>query len=455
MRRHLPAASLAIIAVALAGHAIEAGASPLDGAPWLLTTKLTADRGPDVRIGELTDRPIVRLGHDDWFGQAIALAGETLAVGAPRADNRPVSEAGEVFLYSGSGGTWSGAGRLSAGVAGDGFGWSVALDETRLVVGAPAWRAGTPAVHVYVRSADGWALEETLTGTVGSCFGAAVAVDGATLVVGAPCGAAPGAFVFERAADGGWSEAAWLVSPSPSWRFGAAVAVGGDTIVVGAEAGAAQVFERSANGWEHAATLAAPASGSVALAGETVAVGARRAEEVHVFARAHDAGWTPVAMLTPPPDALSERPGFGAAVGLSRAGDLLAVGALRDDPSPAGTPAVSGLPSQLGQVGRQTGALHVFALRDGTWVHSAKLVAADARSEWWSGESFGASVAVGAAGDVVFGGAPRDACCYDPLNLGFVPAPAEPPCSMSTFACAYRAEEPDAVYAFVRAVGEV
>lgn len=448
-------ALLTALALTLSFHALGSAAEPLPEAPWLPTAKLTADRGADIRVGELTERPIVRAGHDDWFGQSIALAGETLAVGAPRADNRPVSEAGEVFLYSGSGGTWSGAGRLSAGVAGDGFGWSVALDETRLVVGAPAWRAGTPAVHVYVRSADGWALEETLTGTVGSCFGAAVAVDGATLVVGAPCGAAPGAFVFERAADGGWSEAAWLVSPSPSWRFGAAVAVGGDTIVVGAEAGAAQVFERSANGWEHAATLAAPASGSIALAGGTVAVGVRSADEVHLFARSSDGGWAPLVVLTPPPDALSARSGFGAAVGLSAAGELLAVGATFEDPSPAGSTAVSGIPSQLGQSGQQTGAVHVFELRDGAWIHSAKLVAADARSEWRNGEFFGASVAVSSAGDLVLGGAPRDACCYDPLNLGFVPAPAEAPCRMSTFACVYRAEEPDAVYAFARAVDEV
>ena len=194
--------------------------------------------------------------------------------------------------------------------AGDQYGYSVALDGDTLVVGAryedsdasngvnnSATESG--AVYVYLRVPEGWLLQAYLKASNTDAldrFGYSVAIDGDTLVVGAngedsnatgvngdeldnSASGSGAAYVFVRS-GGTWSQQAYLKAHNTDGGdlFGNSLALAGDTVVVGAEredsnatgvggdeldnsaafSGAAYVFVRSLNGiWSQQAYLKA------------------------------------------------------------------------------------------------------------------------------------------------------------------------------------------------------
>jgi hypothetical protein len=79
--------------------------------------------------------------NGDMFGFSVDLAGTRAVVGVPFA----AGDQGHAWVYTGSGSTWTQEAELSAaaGAPGDRFGWSVALGEDAIFVGAPF--AGTLA----------------------------------------------------------------------------------------------------------------------------------------------------------------------------------------------------------------------------------------------------------------------------------------------------------------------
>jgi hypothetical protein len=74
----------------------------------------------------------------DQFGQAIALAGDVIAVGANRADIGSSKDQGAVYLFRRVGNEWIETDKLTAsdGIAGDEFGYSLAAFGNRVVTGA-------------------------------------------------------------------------------------------------------------------------------------------------------------------------------------------------------------------------------------------------------------------------------------------------------------------------------
>ncbi|MDF1563335.1 MAG: hypothetical protein P1V51_09835 [Deltaproteobacteria bacterium] len=128
------------------------------------------------------------IGHS-WFGNAVAIFGDTLAVGAPSQEGGGLDPAGSVHLFRrGEDGQWRHAGALHhpRGEPGDGFGMSLAGTGDLLVVGAPRdhvdrwWFRGT--AHLFRRDAEGRFHHERELEPVGppwrwSHFGGAVDVD--------------------------------------------------------------------------------------------------------------------------------------------------------------------------------------------------------------------------------------------------------------------------------------
>jgi len=74
---------------------------------------------------------------EDKFGYSVALAGDTAVISAIFEDDKG-SESGSIYLFVRSGTTWSQQQKLVAsdGGAGDQFGYSVALDDNTIVIGA-------------------------------------------------------------------------------------------------------------------------------------------------------------------------------------------------------------------------------------------------------------------------------------------------------------------------------
>lgn len=243
----------------------------------------------------------------DYFG-AVAVSGDTLAVGARMhgvlVNNSYYDDIGAAYVFVRNANTWSEQAYLTASNAesGDLFGNSVALAGDTLVVGAPdedgsgtganpasdeaTTRAG--AAYVFTRSGTMWSqqayLKASNTGEFDQ-FGGTVAVDGDTVVVGATgedgggAGVNPAsdetatlagaAYVFTRAGSA-WSQQAYLkaTNSAPSKVFGCAVAIYSNTLVVGGSGdaflttgvnpppgtstsgvGAAYVFLRSGSTW--------------------------------------------------------------------------------------------------------------------------------------------------------------------------------------------------------------
>ena len=206
---------------------------------------------------------------------------------------------------------------------GDQFGFSVAISNNTLVVGARnessnsigvnddennnlASRSG--AAYVFTHSGSSWSQQAYLKASntdVGNEFGFSVAISGDTLVVGSPTensDLSGAAYVFTRTGSS-WSQQAYLKASNAENldQFGNSVSISGDTLVVGASfessnstgvnrdennnsaenSGAAYVFTRSGLSWSQQAYLKASNTDaadkfghSVAIFGDTLVVGA-------------------------------------------------------------------------------------------------------------------------------------------------------------------------------------
>ncbi len=182
------------------------------------------------------------------FGASLALLGDTLLVGAD-GDN---AGRGAVFAFNRTGSVWSIPSLLLApdGAAGDGFGSAVALGGNHALIGAP-YEGNSGPGQTYARGAA-YAFERlsptswssmpvklfAIAPTSGALFGFSVAVQGDRAVVGAPFAAADAghAQVFEFAAGFGWSAGAELGSAwtHPGARLGWSLALDGEQLAIGA-----------------------------------------------------------------------------------------------------------------------------------------------------------------------------------------------------------------------------
>jgi hypothetical protein len=112
----------------------------------------------------------------DEFGSAVALSGDTLAVGM-HGDDDNGAESGSALVFVRSGVTWALQAKLAApnGKADDRFGAAIALSGNTTVIGAPrAGAANDGRGYVFVRNAGVWQLQQSLQ--VGSKIGS-VAID--------------------------------------------------------------------------------------------------------------------------------------------------------------------------------------------------------------------------------------------------------------------------------------
>lgn len=244
---------------------------------------------------------------DDAFGSAVAVSGDVVAVGSPN-DSNPVwgFQTGSVYVFERDGAGWSATQKVEgpAPASGDRFGDALALDGDTLVVGAP-YEDTVGSVHVFQDTILGFLPLQELApsdaGPAGDEFGYALALDGDRLVVGAPekhgvqqlQGAA---YVFARE-DGGWVEMQIVDPPVPSnvGLFGSSVDLRDGRIAVGAPlhsapcgdlsdpacgTGRADVFELVLGSWVHAGAAvpqdlanADQFGGALALAGAELVVG--------------------------------------------------------------------------------------------------------------------------------------------------------------------------------------
>jgi len=186
----------------------------------------------------------------DYFGRAVALDGDWLAVGAYSDNHASAPNGGSVYVYYRSGPSFTLTQKLvpADNAANDQFGWSLDLHAGELVVGAPGDSAGavSGAGSTYVFAQGAVAFFETQklfapSPTAGAMFGSAVAWNGDALLVGAqsadsPVGPLTGdAFLFQRnGSDFAFNVPLRSTAVEQTALFGASVAFDGRLALIGA-----------------------------------------------------------------------------------------------------------------------------------------------------------------------------------------------------------------------------
>jgi FG-GAP repeat len=408
-----------------------------------------------------------------------------------------------VFVRNGNGG-WTQQAYLkpSNTVFQHKFGIALALSGDTLAVGAPDDRTcatginGNPqlmgcnssgAVYVFTRTGEVWTQQayvkpsHTDPNVMGGYFGTSVALSGDTLAVGAQfeascasgingdqtntaCPNAGAAYIFMRSSNV-WSQQAYLKAPNTNAQdyFGYSIALSGDTVAVGAlqeascatgvngdagnngcpSAGAVYLFRRASEGWVSDAYLKASNTESldhfgsaVAMSGATLAVAAMTEGSctrqingdqqnndctnytnpgavyfggaVYVFTR-QASGWVQQAYVKPS----NMDPGdtFGAALALS--GDMLAVGASTEQSCATGVNGdqsnndCGNAPVTGSSIG--AGAVYLFTRSSDVWTQQAYVKASNTGLD-----NFATSVAL--ADQLLAVGATGESSCARGIN---------------------------------------
>lgn len=232
----------------------------------------------------------------DQFGTSVSIFGDKIAVGSPN-NSEAAFNGGAVYIYKFDNGTWVEEEKILAGDANDSdnFGFSVSLDNDRVLIGCPNNNGGSPNIggaYVYDFDGNNWIFTQKLVSTFsefgGESLGYDVALEGDVAVLGSPldddAGTDSGTGFIYRFNGTNWIFEQKLVASDGgnSHSFSFSVDIDGIKVIVGAygsgnsSSGACYIFEYDGTNWieEHLFYGASPSSDDwlgydVAINGET------------------------------------------------------------------------------------------------------------------------------------------------------------------------------------------
>jgi hypothetical protein len=253
---------------------------------------------PQFTLGNPNNDPLFGEGTPgQLFGYAMALDGDTLAVGAWNGGDDQGQPTGAVYIFGRVAGEWVRQAKLLAPDADiyDAFGAEVALQGDTLVVGAPNYSRAPfdyqGAAYVFVRDAQGWHYQQKLLETTQQSdghFGSAIALNQNTLAISSGnrwygnLYGAGAVYLFGRSA-GQWQPQQEITAPVPTQHgnFGSSLLLLDEELFVGAsgetfQAGAAYVFARENSTWTPHQRLVPQVSNELDLFGTQIAGHANR-----------------------------------------------------------------------------------------------------------------------------------------------------------------------------------
>ncbi len=213
-----------------------------NGSAWVQSQKLNAwDVGSEA-------------GDGPRFGTAIAIDGDTLMIGAYKADGLN-TDSGAVYVYTWDGNDWVQDAKLTAddGEDGDAFGHDVALHDSVLAIGAfgdADSGVNTGAVYTFEQVEGEWTQQTKITlsdGATGDHFGHGLSLESGFLGVGAfgrqvgAVGGAGSVFVYKRLSPTSWTLESVVTRdvPAANESFGLALSLKNGFLLTGAPAHAA------------------------------------------------------------------------------------------------------------------------------------------------------------------------------------------------------------------------
>ena len=280
---------------------------------------------------------------DDRFGGSVAVGNGRIVVGAEFDDDNG-SNSGSAYIFD-LDGTELAKIDASDGDSGDRFGYSVAIGNGRIVVGAEGDNLNKGSAYIFDLDGTQLAKITASDGAANDLFGASVAVGNGRIVVGADGdddnGSSSGsAYIFDL--DGTQLAKITASDGAADDNFGASVAVGSGRIVVGAyldddndfDSGSAYIFDL--DGTQLAKITASDGAifdqfgTSVAVGNGRIVVGAEFDDDngfnsgsAYIF----DLDGTQLAKITASDGAASDVFGYSVAVGNGR----IVIGAFADD----------------------------------------------------------------------------------------------------------------------------
>lgn len=311
---------------------------------WAVGAAIAACLGAAPAASALTDALIVAPdgAPEDHFGKALALSGDTLIVGADQDDDLG-NRSGAAYVFSKTPGGWALEQKIlmPGGAAEAQFGYAVAIDSNRAVIGALGASGG---LFVYERTAGSWTFQQKISRIPLSDFGESgdgrvVAVSGDTIAF------ASGGSVFVYVLSAGvWAEQQEIADPNPPvWPsddryFGASIGLSGEFLIIGAvdladwdPVAGVFIYARSGGVWTQEMSLDDQGDwfgSSVAISGDTAVVGwpntnAALAGFARVYFRDGGGVWSYQETLYSPTPA--DHPSqFGCSVSID--GDLMVIG---------------------------------------------------------------------------------------------------------------------------------
>ena len=227
--------------------------------------------------------------NDDFFGSAVAIDGDVIAVGA-RGDDDMASGSGAVYVFRREGSAWNLEAKLlpASNSSSFGMGQSVALEGDVLVAGSSS------AFRVFQRGSNGqWQEKQLEPAPPFLSFIGSLDLQGTLLAAGAT--GVPGTVLLYEKSGPTWELFQTLTPSNATGGVGSTVSIAGSILVAGARGdaaadgtrpGAAYVFRQTAAGWVQSQKLVGSLSvdgdvfgDSVATDGTYILVGAPLADE--------------------------------------------------------------------------------------------------------------------------------------------------------------------------------
>ncbi|HOY48103.1 MAG TPA: T9SS type A sorting domain-containing protein [Flavobacteriales bacterium] len=325
---------------------------------------------------------------DDEFGTSVAIWGDYAIVGAPRKTATVGFElnsaAGAAYIFKNTAGTWSQLQKIVASdrETGDEFGYSVAISENYVIIGAPyedeylnglSPASNKGSAYIYTKGETVWMDGQKIVGNSvgnGDNFGWSVGISDDYAVIGTPRESqiasggggiltdAGSAYIFRKFSSGTWTQMQSINASDKGAgdEFGTSVAISGDYVIVGA------MFE------DHNATGGANLSD---------------AGSAYIF-EINGGTWTQMDKIVASDREASDN--FGASVSIS--GEYAKVGSYNEDHDQDG-----------GNYIFNPGSAYIFKNTSGNWAQANKIVASERDYE----DLFGHSVAI--SGDYAIVGA--------------------------------------------------
>ena len=252
------------------------------------------------------------------FGVSVAISGEYAVVGAWFDGPSSGERNGAAHVYHRLNGSWVHEVQLTAsdGAFFDGFGFTVAMDNDLIAIGAPVKSSGgdpdfdnAGAVYLFRHDGTQWAEEQKLispNAIQDGAFGTAISCDANRVLIGAPGETVGEAYLYAYGATG-WTLTTTIddLTPSDYKQFGSSVGLSDTIVVIGAESadsgtgnvGAAYVYHYDGSSWMNRATLKPSVGWSTPRFGDALTLDGDRVTISNFLFERSGSSWSETARL--------------------------------------------------------------------------------------------------------------------------------------------------------------